>query len=165
MILARLNKFWNQSPKKQLFTFSLLKNPNKNKTCRTFLEKRGQSPKWRYPKNSFTWTWLCWPNTKTLPTTAPCWAVFDRDKSREREREKERVGEIRATRVTYIYIYIYHHHVVPPAQISLTLSLLFYLSFIASGRSSGLYIWGSIGVHNLWARPWFSSSVLHVWFV
>ena len=24
---------------------------------------------------------------------------------------------------------------------------------------------GSIGVHHLWARPYFSSSVLHVWFV
>ena len=27
------------------------------------------------------------------------------------------------------------------------------------------HIWGSIGVHHLWARPCFSSSVLHVWFV
>ena len=26
------------------------------------------------------------------------------------------------------------------------------------------YIWGSIGVYHLWARPCFSSSVLHVWF-
>ena len=42
----------------------------------------------------------------------------------------------------YIYIYIYHHHhhhVVPLAQISLTLSRHFFLSFIASGRSSELY--------------------------
>ena len=39
----------------------------------------------------------------------------------------------------YIYIYIYHHHhVVPPVRISLTLSRFFSLSFIASGRSSGL---------------------------
>ena len=39
----------------------------------------------------------------------------------------------------YIYIYIYHHHhVVPLAQISLTLSRHFSLSFIASNRSSGL---------------------------
>ena len=37
-----------------------------------------------------------------------------------------------------IYIYIYHH-VVPPARISLTLSRHFSLSFIASGRSSGLH--------------------------
>ena len=27
------------------------------------------------------------------------------------------------------------------------------------------HMWGSIGVHHLWARPRFSSSVLHVWFV
>ena len=39
----------------------------------------------------------------------------------------------------YIYIYIYHHHVAPPARISLTLSRHFSLSFIASGRSSGLH--------------------------
>ena len=37
-------------------------------------------------------------------------------------------------------IYIYHHHdVVQPARISLTLSLHVFLSFIASGRSSGLH--------------------------
>ena len=34
----------------------------------------------------------------------------------------------------------HHHHVVPQAQISLTLSCHFSLSFIASGRSSGPYI-------------------------
>ena len=33
----------------------------------------------------------------------------------------------------------HHHHVVPPARISLTLSHHFSLSFIASGRSSGLH--------------------------
>ena len=27
------------------------------------------------------------------------------------------------------------------------------------------HMWGSIGVHHLWARPCFSSIVLHVWFV
>ena len=27
------------------------------------------------------------------------------------------------------------------------------------------HMWGSIGVHHLWARPYFSSSDLHVWFV
>ena len=69
-----------------------------------------------------------------------------------------------------------HHHVVPLARISLTLSGHFSLSFIASGRSSGLHpvssyncwmyvragclafaghMWGSIGVHHLWARPCF----------
>ena len=35
--------------------------------------------------------------------------------------------------------YHHHHHVVPLAQISLTLSRHFSLSFIASGRSSALY--------------------------
>ena len=34
---------------------------------------------------------------------------------------------------------LYHHHVVPLARISLTLSRHFSLSFIASGRSSGLH--------------------------
>ena len=48
--------------------------------------------------------------------------------------------------MTYIYIYIYiynnhhhHHHIVLPAWISLTFSRHFSLSFIASGRSSGLH--------------------------
>ena len=27
------------------------------------------------------------------------------------------------------------------------------------------HMWGSIGVHHLWARPCFSRSVLHVWYV
>ena len=27
------------------------------------------------------------------------------------------------------------------------------------------HMWGSIGVHQLWARPCFSSCVLHAWFV
>ena len=45
-----------------------------------------------------------------------------------------------SSRYIYIYIYIYHHHHhVPLAQISLTLSRHFSLSFIASGRSSGLH--------------------------
>ena len=39
----------------------------------------------------------------------------------------------------------YHHHVVPLAQISLTLSRHFSLSFIASGRSSGLH---SVSSHS-----------------
>ena len=38
-----------------------------------------------------------------------------------------------------IYIYIYHHHVMQLARISLTISRHFSLSFIASGRSSGLH--------------------------
>ena len=39
----------------------------------------------------------------------------------------------------FLYIYICHHHVVPLVQISLTVSRHFSLSFITSGRSSGLY--------------------------
>ena len=38
-----------------------------------------------------------------------------------------------------VYIYHHHHHVEPLAQISLTLSRHFSLSFIASGWSSGLH--------------------------
>ena len=85
-----------------------------------------------------------------------------------------------------IYHHHHHHHIVLLARISLTLSRYFSLSFIASGRSSGLHpisshsccmyvrasraafarpYWGSIGVHHLWARPCFSSSVRHVCFV
>ena len=38
-----------------------------------------------------------------------------------------------------ISVHHHHHHVAPPARISLTLSRHFSLSFIASGRSSGLH--------------------------
>ena len=51
----------------------------------------------------------------------------------------------------YIYIYIYHHHhhhhVVLVARISLILSPHFSLSFIASGRSSGLH---PVSSHSCW---------------
>ena len=45
---------------------------------------------------------------------------------------------------TFVYLgsfsnYYHHHHVMPLARISLTLSRLFSLSFIASGRSSELH--------------------------
>ena len=46
------------------------------------------------------------------------------------------------TNQTFIQLFYHnhhHHHVVPPARISLTLSRHFSLSFIASGRSSGLH--------------------------
>ena len=56
---------------------------------------------------------------------------------------------------------IHHHHVVPPAQISLTLSHHFPVSFITSGRSSGLhpvsshsccmYVWAG---YPAFARPY-----------
>ena len=41
--------------------------------------------------------------------------------------------------ITIFMVFIYHHHVVPLARMSLTLSRHFSLSFIASGRSSGLH--------------------------
>ena len=85
----------------------------------------------------------------------------------------------------YLYHHYHHHHVVPLARIYLTLSHHFSQSFIASGWSSGQHpvpsaaecmfklfvlllpghMRGSIRVPHLWARPCFSSSVLHVWFV
>ena len=87
----------------------------------------------------------------------------------------------------YMYVYIYHHqHVVPPTRISLTslanspnrssilAGLLGYILYPhrAAVCMFGLvvllllgYMWGSIGVHHLWGRPCFSSSVLHVWFI
>ena len=86
----------------------------------------------------------------------------------------------------YIINIYHHHHVVPLARISLTLSRHFSLSFIAFGRSSGLHPVSShscwmyvragrptfarphVGVHwsiSLMSLSFFSSSVLHVWFV
>ena len=57
-----------------------------------------------------------------------------KDGCREREREREREHDL-----MMMMCHHHHHHHVPPARISLTLSRLFSLSFIASGRSSGLY--------------------------
>ena len=65
----------------------------------------------------------------------------------------------------YIYIYIYiYHRVVPLARISLTLSRHFSLSFIASGRSSGLH---PISSHSCWmyvqaGRPAFARPYVGV---
>ena len=48
--------------------------------------------------------------------------------------------------LVYIHVHVcmctryhHHHHIVPPARPSLTLSRHFSISFIASGRSSGLH--------------------------
>ena len=67
----------------------------------------------------------------------------------------------------YIYTYIYHHHhhlVVPLARISLTVSRQFSLSFIASGRSSGLH---PVSSHSCWiyvraGRPAFARPYVRV---
>ena len=58
----------------------------------------------------------------------------------------------------------YHHHVVPLAQISLTLSRHFSLSFITSGRSSGLHL---VSSHSCWmyvraGRPAFAWPYVEV---
>ena len=68
-----------------------------------------------------------------------------------------------------IHIYTYHHHhVVPPAQISLTLSRHFSLSFISSGRSSGLhpvslyiYIYIYIYIWLVYFHTWWLSLDSH----
>ena len=50
------------------------------------------------------------------------------------------VSEFKPLSFYYVHIWTnHHHHVVPLARISLTLSRHFSLSFIASGRSSGLH--------------------------
>ena len=63
-----------------------------------------------------------------------------------------------------IMLYHHYHHVVPLARISLTLSRHFSLSFIASGRSSGLH---PISSHSCWiyvraGRPAFAQSYVGV---
>ena len=75
--------------------------------------------------------------------------------------------------IKYIYIYIYilgkvyniyHHHVVPLAQISLTLSRHFFLSFIASGKSSGQHpiSWHSCCMYVLAGHPAFARPYVGV---
>ena len=80
--------------------------------------------------------------------------------------------------------YNYYHHVVPPAGISLTLSRHIHSSLLVGPEGYIPYphrpavcrfelvvllllghVKGSIGANHLWSRPYFSSSVLHVWFV
>ena len=58
----------------------------------------------------------------------------------------------------------HHHHLVPLARISLTLSRHLSLSFIASGRSSGLH---SVSSHSCWiyvraSRPAFAQPYVGV---
>ena len=98
-----------------------------------------------------------------------------------------RKGSLRVTldygRQLYLLYIYHHHHVVPLAQISLTLSRHLSLSFIASGRSSGLHPVPSysccmyaragrpafarpyVGVHR--STSLMSSSLLlqHAWFI
>ena len=62
----------------------------------------------------------------------------------------------------YIYIYHHHHHVVPPAGISSTLSRHFFLSFNASGWSSGLYL---VSLHSccMYVRAGRTRHAGHCW--
>ena len=46
---------------------------------------------------------------------------------------------IKIVEIIWLNYHHHHHHVAPPARISLTVSRHFSLSFIASGRSSGLH--------------------------
>ena len=99
---------------------------------------------------------------------------------RERERERERENLIKwlskrnETWPPAIHmhtqgwreneIHHHHHHVVPLARISLTLSRHFSLSFIASGRSSGLH---PVSSHSCWmyvraGRPAFARPCVGV---
>ena len=43
-----------------------------NKTCGTLLEKQGQTHKWRFPMDPYTWTCQCWLTNKSLFTSALC---------------------------------------------------------------------------------------------
>ena len=74
--------------------------------------------------------------------------------------------------VIYFMIYHHHHHVVPLARISVTLSRHFSLSFIASGRSSGLH---PVSSHSCWmyvradrpayARPYVGVHRSILWYI
>ena len=50
-----------------------------------------------------------------------------------------KISALMSYKLTVVYHHHHHHHVVPLARISLTISRHFSLSFIASGRSSGLH--------------------------
>ena len=94
------------------------------------------------------------------------------------KQKDEKVFNILFSLVVFCFklIWCHHHHVVPLARISLTLSRHFSLSFIASGRSSGLhpvsshscymsvlagrpaFAWPYVGVHR--STSLMSSSLL-----
>ena len=104
----------------------------------------------------------------------------------DREKWRERVRDIRATSMTWWWWYIIilmscrqHGHPWPslatsPYHSSPLAGLQGYIlcPHIAAVCKFELvvlllpsHMWGSIGVHHLWARPCFSSSALRVWFV
>ena len=68
------------------------------------------------------------------------------------------------TQTSFLNVNHHHHHVVPLARISLTLSPYFSLSFIASGRASGLH---PVSSHSCWmyvraGRPAFARPYVGV---
>ena len=128
-------------------------------------------------------TWLIWTNLKQFRVLgSSCWSG-----SLNSMWSFERVLIIFWC-IFYIHIdfwvsYFHLHHVVPLARISLATSP--YRSSLLAGLQGYIsnphraavcmfepavlhlfgHMRGSIGVHHLWARPCFSSSVLRVWSV
>ncbi len=76
------------------------------------------------------------PITKTIQTRRT--ASLHRDKNLPNECPHMILNNTEGF-YSFSFLHYHHHHVVPLARISLTLSRRFSLSFIASGRSSGLY--------------------------
>ena len=67
MLRAILNKSWKQQPtKQQLYSHLPPISSKTNKTCRTLLEKQGQTHEWCSPTDLFTWTCQCWLTSKNL---------------------------------------------------------------------------------------------------
>ena len=143
-------------------------------TCTAILGKRNY--RIRAMKNNVLQT-SRWYNQKTsCLTVTPMQGILMYSNPRQQDMIENRDRSLKN----------HHHHVVPPTRIFLTPSRPSSLSFIASDRFSGLHpvsshsccmyvraglptfarpYGGSIRVYYLWARPCFSSSVLHVRFV
>ena len=76
-----------------------------------------------------TWTWLSKGNLKRETESL---LIAAQDNAIKTNHVKARIDKTQ-------HYHHYHHHVVPQARIPLTLSRHFFLSFIASGKSSGLH--------------------------
>ena len=103
---------------------------------------------------------IIWERGGVKDVIAECWKQVNWTGLAARYTEKRWTCEI-------VELYLrdhHHHHVVPLARISLTLSRHFSLSFIASGRSSGLHLVSShICCMNVLAgRPAFARSYMGV---
>ena len=101
--------------------------------------------------------WLCWTYIQQLCEDTGCCPEDLPRAMNDREEWRERVRDIRAASAIWWWWnkldfvrknhHHHHHHVELLAQISLTLSRHFSLSFIASGRSSGLH---PVSSHSCW---------------